>query len=418
MSFRQEHPATRIYVVLVVLAAFIFLAFNIPDRAVLGWPLLFFIVLTVVMDHFDVPLPRPNSTVTVSFAIDLALIMLMGPAVAAWANVSTIVNIRTVRDFRKSYHRMLFNAAQLALSGGTAGYAYLYAGGRPGQIRLPADIIPILAGVAAYFLVNVTLMTGVLSLSQRVSMLGVWLTNFRWAVANCLAVAALGVLIAVVFVNMGIPGVLLLFVPLILARHTFILYMDMRNQYLSTINALTKAIDAKDHYTHAHSGRVARYAVLIAREMALAEDFTEKLEYLALMHDIGKIGIPEHILNKPFQLSDEEFDLVRSHSAVGADIIINIRFIGEYADTVRHHHERMDGRGYPDGLTGDQISVGARIVAAVDAFDAMTSERLYREPTSKQEAAAELLRCADVQFCGRVVEALVKVLRREGEINR
>jgi HD-GYP domain-containing protein (c-di-GMP phosphodiesterase class II) len=214
----------------------------------------------------------------------------------------------------------------------------------------------------------------------------------------------------------GIIGVLLLIIPLMVARHTFIMYMDMRNQYTSTIKALTKAIDAKDHYTHGHSERVAKYAVLIGQEMHLPEDFLEKLEYLALMHDIGKIGIPEQILNKPSRLSDDEFNMVREHAAVGAEIIENIKYIGEHADIVRHHHERVDGKGYPDGLTGEKISLGAKIVCVADAFDAMTTERVYRRPMTKEEAARELVRCANTQFCEEVVNAFIRVLRRRGEI--
>ncbi|HHU30935.1 MAG TPA: HD domain-containing protein, partial [Firmicutes bacterium] len=142
----------------------------------------------------------------------------------------------------------------------------------------------------------------------------------------------------------------------------------------------------------------------------------EKLEYLALMHDIGKIGIPEQILNKPSRLSDDEFNLVREHAAVGAEIIENIKYIGEHADIVRHHHERVDGKGYPDGLTGEKISLGAKIVCVADAFDAMTTERVYRRPMTKEEAARELVRCANTQFCEEVVNAFIRVLRRRGEI--
>ncbi len=417
MSFKEEPLGLKIYISLVVGAALLFLWFNPLTPALLSWHFLFFVVLNAAMDNLDVQLPRGHGSVSVAFAIDLALIIIMGPAAAAWANMSTILHIKLNREsFRKSFYRILFNAAQLTLSAGMAGYVYVYSGGVVGEVHLPGDILPILLSVTTYFLVNAILVMFVISMSQKISLIGVWLTSFRWAVPNYFAVSPLGVLIAVVYLSMGFSGVMLLVVPLMLARHTFILYMDMRNQYLSTIRALTKAIDAKDHYTHGHSERVARYVVMIGEEMRLPEDFLEKLEYLALMHDIGKIGIPEYILNKPSRLSDEEFDIVRSHSAVGADIISNIKFIGEYADIVRHHHERVDGRGYPDGLTGDLMSQGAKIVGVADAFDAMTTLRVYREPMSKEDAVAELQRCCDTQFCQQTVKAFVKVLKRKGEL--
>jgi hypothetical protein len=421
MSFKEEPLGLKIFLFFVVGAAVLFLWVNLFSYYFfLTWPFLFFVLLNIAFDNLDIELPRGHGSVSVGFAIDLALIILMGPAVAAWANVSTILHFRSWNQYVSIFYRILFNTAQLVLSAGLAGYAYVYAGGVPssvsGSFNLSTSIIPIFAAIVTYFFVNAVLVMAVMSLSQKVSFVGVWLTNFRWAVPNYFAVAPLGVLIAVVFMGMGMTGVLLLVLPLLLARHTFIMYMDIRNQYLSTIKALTKAIDAKDHYTHGHSERVARYVVMIGQEMRLPEDFLEKLEYLALMHDIGKIGIPENILNKPTRLSDEEFDIVRSHSAVGADIISNIKFIGEYADIVRHHHERMDGRGYPDGLSGDLMSLGAKIVGVADAFDAMTTLRVYREPMSKREAVEELQRCCNSQFCPEVVGAFIKVLRRKGDL--
>ncbi|MBS4021806.1 MAG: HD-GYP domain-containing protein [Dethiobacter sp.] len=416
MSFREEPLQVKIYVSLVVSAAALFLWYNPFAVTLIGWPFLFFVLLNMAFENLGVELPRGYGSVSVGFAVSLALIILMGPVAAVWANAFNIVHFNSLKQIRKMSYRLLFNTAQLMLSAGLAGYTYVFSGGTPGSFILPANILPLIASTFTYFFVNAVLVIYVMSLSKKVSFFGMWLTNFRWSAPNYFAVAPLGVLIAVVYTSMGMSGVLLLVLPLLLARHTFILYMDMRNQYLSTIRALTKAIDAKDHYTHGHSERVARYVVMIGQEMALPEDFLEKLEYLALMHDIGKIGIPESILNKPSRLSDEEFNLVRGHSAVGADIISNIKFIGEYADIVRHHHERVDGSGYPDGLTGDLMSVGAKIVSAADAFDAMTSLRTYREPMTKQEAVAELKRCSDTQFCPVVVDAFIKVLRRKGEI--
>jgi hypothetical protein len=420
MSFRDEPRSARIYVFLVILAGLSFLLLNrpnIPKNYLLIF--FFFVGLHVILEQLDVPLPRGNGTVSVSFAIILAVMLIFGPAAAAWANFASLIHIRTL----KSFYKMLFNACQFVLSAGIAGHAYIYFGGtylyRGGtQITtsVPNSLFAVLLAVVVYFFINTFLIMGVISLSQKVSFIGIWLTNFKWSVPNYFATAPLGILIVTVYININWGGVLLLIIPLMVARHTFIMYMDMRNQYLSTIRALTKAIDAKDHYTHGHSERVAQYSVWIGEELRLAEDFLEKLEYLALMHDIGKIGIPEHILNKPSRLSDEEFALVRAHSAIGADIISNIKYIGEHADIVRHHHERMDGQGYPDGLKGDQISLGARIVGVADSFDAMTSERVYTQIRTKQEAVTELRRCCNAQYSQDVVDAFVKVLQRKGEL--
>lgn len=413
MRYKEEPLIIKIYVAVIVFLSLLFLLFNIPSGELWPWPLLFFIILHLILEQLDIPLPRGNGTVSVSFATHLATIILFGPAAAAWASFTTILEIRLF----KTFHRTLFNAAQLAISTGLAGYVYIYAGGTVGQLNLPRDFVPLLACILTYFLINATLVMIVISFSQGMSLAGVWLTNMRWAAPNFIAISPLGVLFVAVFNNMGYSGVLLLIIPLTVARHTFHMYNDMRNQYLSTIKALTKAIDAKDHYTHGHSERVARYTVMIGNELRLSEDFLEQLEYLALMHDIGKIAIPEHILNKPSKLSDEEFNIVRNHAAVGAEIISNIKFIGEHADIVRHHHERIDGRGYPDGLKGDQLSLGAKIVGVADSFDAMTSTRVYRTPLTLQEAVEELQCCCDSQFCQEVVSAFIKALQRRGEIS-
>lgn len=416
MSFKEEPWRNKIFIFCVCSAGVLFLFFNLPERSLLNWQILFFILLHIILEHLDVPLPRGQGFVSVSFVIDLAMILLFGPAIAAWTSFSTLLHFRELSCLKKDFHRAFFNASQMVLSAGVAGYVYLYTGGTLGQIELPLGILPVIFSVGTYFLINSTLVMTVITLSQGRSFVGVWLTIFRWGVPNYFATSPLGVLIAVVYVNIGMSGVLLLIIPLMVARHTFIMYMDMRNQYLSTIKALTKAIDAKDHYTHGHSERVAQLAVMIGQEMRMPEDFLEKLEYLALMHDIGKIGVPENILNKPSRLSDEEYTLVQGHSAVGADIIKNIKYIGEYADVVRHHHERLDGRGYPDGLRGDKVSLGAGIVGVADAFDAMTTERVYREPVTKLEAANELRRCSGSQFNPDVVAAFIRVMQRMGEI--
>lgn len=416
MSFSEEPLKAKLYIVFITLLGVIFLLLNIPPRAQLEWTLLFFVIAHIILDHLEVPLPNGNGFVSVSFAVDFALIILFGPAVAAWVSFSSLLHRKTFREFHKLFYKMLFNASQLALCAGLAGRTFIIAGGTVGTVSLPAGVLPIALAALVYIAINSLLVMIVITLTQKVSFWGVWLTNFRWAIPNYIATLPLGIIIAAIYVNIGISGLLLLIVPLIIARHTFLMYIDMRNQYISTIKALTKAIDAKDHYTHGHSERVAEYAVAIAKEMRLPEDFQEKLEYLALMHDIGKLAIPEYILNKPSRLSDEEFELIRTHAAVGAEIIQNIKLVGDHADIVRHHHERVDGRGYPDRLPGDQVSVGAKIVGVADAYDAMTSSRVYSKPMRKHEAVAELLRCCNTQFCQDVVSAFITVLQRRGEI--
>ncbi|HSG29810.1 MAG TPA: HD domain-containing phosphohydrolase, partial [Candidatus Krumholzibacterium sp.] len=189
------------------------------------------------------------------------------------------------------------------------------------------------------------------------------------------------------------------------------LYLELQNTYLSTIKVLVSTIEAKDSYTKGHTERVARYARLIAEELGIDKDQRDTVSFGAVLHDIGKLGVYESILNKPGELSDNEWEVIRSHPEVGANIIKNMKFLESACDLVRHHHERLDGNGYPDGLKGDQISIGARIVAVADSFDAMTSDRPYRKRHDYRQGIESLRRQGE-KFDLDVVEALVRLIER------
>lgn len=188
------------------------------------------------------------------------------------------------------------------------------------------------------------------------------------------------------------------------------LYQSLRDSYAKTIAALSATIDAKDHYTRGHSDRVMEYAVAIGEELGLSDDDLESLRFAGLLHDIGKVGVSEHILLKPAKLTDAEFEAVRAHSSIGANIIEQIDFLNKLTPVVLHHHERYNGKGYPDGLAGKEIPFLARILAVADAFEAMTSKRAYRGALTPEQAIGELRRCSGTQFDPAVVEAFLAIL--------
>ena len=189
------------------------------------------------------------------------------------------------------------------------------------------------------------------------------------------------------------------------------LYSELQSTYLSTIKVLVSTIEAKDSYTKGHTERVAMFARLIAEEMGLNKKDLETVSFGAALHDIGKLGVYEDILNKPGELTEGEWEIVRSHPEVGANIIKNMKFLDAACDLVRHHHERLDGRGYPDGLKGDEISLGARIVAVADSFDAMTSDRPYRTAFKYEEAINQLKLQTD-KFDADVIDNLIRLVER------
>jgi HD-GYP domain-containing protein (c-di-GMP phosphodiesterase class II) len=191
------------------------------------------------------------------------------------------------------------------------------------------------------------------------------------------------------------------------------LYHKLQTTYIRTIKALAQAIEAKDHYTHSHSENVTKYAIRLAQEMGLPTKDINELREACELHDLGKIGIQDAILNKPGKLTPEEWEEVKTHSLKSAEILGPLDFLGGVIDLVRQHHERIDGTGYPYGLKGGSIRMGAKIMAVADAYDAMISERPYREkPMTKEEAIAELKKNAGTQFEPVVVEAFLKMIER------
>ena len=189
------------------------------------------------------------------------------------------------------------------------------------------------------------------------------------------------------------------------------LYEDLRSTYMRTIKALAQAIDARDHYTHSHSENVAKCAVLIAQELGLSANETELIREACELHDLGKIGIQDSILSKPSSLTEEEWKQVKLHPQTAAQILEPLTFLGAVVELVRQHHEHYDGGGYPKGLRGEEILLGARIINLADAYDAMRSARSYREiPFSQEEAILEIKKNNGIQFDPKVVEAFLKIV--------
>ena len=194
------------------------------------------------------------------------------------------------------------------------------------------------------------------------------------------------------------------------------LYTTLEDSYIRTVVALTSAIDAKDHYTKSHSEHVCKYAVAVANELGIAQVGMADLKNACHLHDLGKIGIPDYILTKPGKLTPEEWEEMKLHSLKSAEILRPLIFLDGVIEIVEQHHERYDGKGYPGGIKGEQISLGARIMAVADSFDAMVTDRPYRKALTKKEAIAELKNCSGTQFDPKVVEVFLKVIENNPAI--
>lgn len=406
----------KVYIVLITTLAitlFIYLAPSLPLFSNIWWAIIFFLTISTFAELISIALPK-GGFVSIGFPIDFVLILVYGPALAMLISVLGAL-ISEIIERKISWYKILFNASQFALSVGIAGVVYQYTGGIIGFQNFFRFIFPATLCAIIYCFINLVLVTMFISLDQRSRITAVWRINFKEILPSYLAEAPLGFLMAVIYVQAGVLGILLFFLPLLLAHRSFELYTKMRKMYLETIRTLAAAIDAKDPYTKGHSERVAQTSVALARELNLPERDIENIEYTALLHDIGKIGIDDRILGKSSKLSNEEFKKIKEHPIVGAKIIEPIDFLKDSYKAIYHHHERYNGDGYPDGLKEKNIPLSARIIAVADAYDAMGSDRPYRKKLSKEKILKELTEQSGKQFDPQIVNALMLIPKRERE---
>ncbi len=400
-------PAARVFVSAVILAGTALLVGLFPAGSISSWPLfLLLMTLSSLTSIFKVTLPlaRSGSTMSVSYAVDFASLLLLGPnetmvvaAVSAWSQCT----FRIKED--NPLYRTLYSMACLVVTVQAAGAVYMWLGGIPGQFDPSALPKPLVGAATAYFVVNTAMVATAIALSTRQPALRVWNENFLWSAPSYFvgagAAAAAVSLLSFVSARWLLP---LAAAPLYLTYRSYKVYLgriddeqrhvrEMADLHLATIEALALAIDAKDQTSHSHIRRVQLYATGLARAFGMAENDIQGVKTAALLHDIGKLAVPEHILSKPGPLTPEEFQKIRAHPKVGADIISAVPFPYPVAPLILSHHERWDGKGYPSGLKGEDIPLGARILSVVDYFDALMAERPYHKAMAL-DAALALLR--------------------------
>jgi len=406
----------RLYIGIIVSLAIVLFIYLIPSLSFsldMWLIFIFFLTISAFAEFIPVSLPMAGS-ITIAFPIDFLLILVYGPALAMLiAALGALIGETIERKI--SWDKVIFNASQYALTVAIAGIAYQQAGGVVGAQNIFRFILPAAICALTYCIVNTTLFVMVVSFAQNVRIKTIWRTSIKETVPSYIAEAPMGFLMAIIYTEAGILGILLFFLPLLLARRSFELYTKMRKVYLDTIRALAAAIDAKDPYTKGHSERVAETSVALAQELNLSDKDIENIEYTALLHDIGKIGIADSILGKKSSLTNKEFDKIKEHTVMGAKIIEPVDFLKNSYEAIYHHHERYNGDGYPDGIKEKDIPLLARIIAVADAYDAMGSDRPYRKRLSKDKILKELKDQSGKQFDPEIVKALISVLDRERE---
>jgi diguanylate cyclase (GGDEF)-like protein/putative nucleotidyltransferase with HDIG domain len=380
-----------------------------------------------------------DGSISVSAVGAIAGAALFGPRAAlALAITTTAVEWSARRD---PFHYVVFNIGTLSLASLAA--AGVFTAGFAGDLGRLVYVGAGFAAGATYFAVNMGLLSMAVAIEGHQRWFAVFKERFAWLATHYLVYGFIAGVIWVGHDTAGLWALAVFALPLLLMRKTQEAYLRhtqrsaqklreaaetiqtqnvslehanklLRERSTAAMESLSATVDARDKYTAGHSRRVQQLALAIGRELGLSQAELDLLGHAALFHDIGKLAIPDAILLKPASLSMEEWDLMQRHADEGARIIDRLGFLNDAVPAIRHHHERFDGTGYPDGLVGEEIPLGARIIHVADALDSMLTTRIYRAARPASEALEELRRASGTQFCPRCVAALERILPLEG----
>lgn len=390
-----------------------------PDIYAIGLGLLF-----IASGRIAIKVPGRPATVSVSEVFLFAAVLLFGPATA-----TVIVAVDGVwvslRQTEPRFYRAVFNVAEPAISTWLASRAFFaVAAVEPGVLPHPGSLVLVAATVAmaaVFFGLNSTLTAAAIGWENDVSPREVWSRHAMYLAVNYYAAASLAALgVATSGLNLSVVGLL---APLLLV--SYIAYREastrvdsahhhaaeMTRLYQSTVEMLALAVEGKDEGTHGHVRRVQRNARAVAQALGMSDETDLKaIEAGALLHDIGKLAVPDYILNKPGALTPSEFEAMKRHATMGARILTAVDFPYPVVPIVRHHHERWDGQGYPDGLVRTEIPLGARILSVIDCYDALTSDRPYRPRMTSDRAEAIIRDRAGTFYDPDVVDKFLELI--------
>ena len=414
----------QLYVAAVIAAGVALLVALFPVEGIdTPVPFMVLAVLSALTAIFKVrlPLARSESTLSVSSAVDFAALLLLGAnqtmlisAASAWSQCTFKTKTRT------PLHQTLFSMACLVIAVQAAGLVYRALGGTPGEPTVAALLRSVVAMVLVYFFVNSGLVATAIALSTQQRVRQVWMESFLYSVPGYFVGAGAATIVTLVIPRSALWMVPVVAVPLYLTYRSYQIYLgrlqtekrhagQMSDIHLATVEALARAIDAKHQQSPEHLYRMQVYAAGLARAIGMSDNEIQGVRTAALLHDIGNVAVPEYILAKPGRLTNEEFERIKAHPQVGADIVEVVPFPYPVGPLIRNHHERWDGAGYPRGLKGEEIPVGARILTIVDYFEALTSKRPHREPVSAQDAIDVLSREAGQALDPQLLETFLGV---------
>lgn len=351
---------------------------------------------------------------TISFIVYMGSALVFGPILGAFVTGISLLGAQVA--LRKPLLKTAFNVSQHVLAILVGAHLYLILGGPLPPNSLNDALLPFTGLVLGFFAVNSATVSGVIALSEGRRFADVWVKNTGSLVAYHLVASALGLGIAWLYLDLGVWGIAAVVVPILFLRHTILINVQLQETNRELLELMVKSIEARDPYTSGHSQRVSEFARMLARQIGLGFRETEQVAKAALLHDVGKIYKEfAPILRKPGKLSETERLLMESHVERSTELVRTISNLrGPVERFVRHHHERFDGNGYPDGLAGDDVPIGARIIMIADTADAITTDRPYRKAQPYEKVIEELTIYSGKQFDPRLVLEFVKstALRR------
>lgn len=411
----------KLYISIIITLGIVYFIYSLNTTTTLDIKsFIIFIILSIIAESLLIPVSETVSAVSVAYAVGLAAILVYGAPEAAWI-ASLGIMFRTVKHQGKRLHifntplyKTLFNGSNTLLSAGVAGLCYKLLGGVSGDIDLNSYLLPLIVCILVYALINETLISVLMAIVEGEESVTNWLNNIFWAARDCIFVAPIGVLMAIAYLQYNIVGIFLFLGPLLLARYAYKLYIDMRRVYIDTVKSLSQAIEIKDPYTQGHSMRVGEYAVALGKRVKLSQKRVENLKMAAILHDIGKIGIEESILNKPGKLTVVEFDKIKQHPENGFKILQDIEFLKDVSAIILDHHEKMDGTGYPNGKKQCEIRTEAAILGIADVYDALTSDRPYRKAMTVEQAFVIIEEGKGKHFDTHLADEFMDMIKEQG----
>lgn len=410
-----------IYVICILLIIYFLNSYSFDYKNISLFDVIFFSIIVAVTESLAVP--YKGTSISTSFGVDLAYFIIFGP-------VFTMIifmigfTFSIVKTDNKKYsvlnvplYKTLFNYSIFIIAVIIGSIIYKAIGGTIpiGKfINVGRNFIPLMVFVLIYFLVETLLISILFSILYNKNLIKVCINYMKLAAINILAMIPFALALVISYDANNYLGIALVIIPILLVRYTIQLKINSQNQYLETINALMHAMEARDKYTEGHSERVSDLTVGIAKELNLTNSHIENLKIAALLHDVGKIGIDDSVLNKNGKLTDEEFQLIRKHPEIGYNILKDIKGIENVRLIVLHHHERYDGTGYPSGLSPDQLNLDVFIIGLADSIDAMLTDRPYRKARSMDYIINEIKNNRGTQFHPDVVDAYFRYLKKTG----